>query len=71
MDPARDLTCRKTEITEALDYRRHIKGGMNRITGTGMIQRKFEQRLGRQAGTGPAKPDPRRSQIPEIAERST
>jgi hypothetical protein len=42
MDAARDLRCRKTEISEALHHGGYIEGGMDRITGACVIQRKFE-----------------------------
>ena len=71
MNPARDFRSRKTEVTKALHDGRYIEGGMNRVTGTGVVQCKFEQCFGRQTGAGAAKPDPCRRQIPEIAERST
>ena len=71
MDAARDFTCFKTEITKTLHQGCDIEGGMNRVTGAGVVQCKFEQCLGRQTGAGAAKPDTCRSQIPEIAERSS
>jgi hypothetical protein len=41
---------------------------MNGVAGARVVERKGEQRLGRQAGAGPAEPDPRRRQIPQIAQ---
>jgi hypothetical protein len=55
-----DINGLKAEITEARDRRRHIEGGMNGVTRTRVVQRKFEQRCGRKACTHPTKPDTRR-----------
>ena len=52
------------------DQRGNIEGGMNGVAGARMVEREVEQRLGRQAGAGAAKPDARRGQVPQIASAS-
>ena len=47
-----------------------IEGGVNGVAGARMVEGKVEQRLGRQAGAGPAQPDARRRQIPQVAQRT-
>ena len=46
--------------------RGHVEGGMDGVAGARMVQREFQQRLGRQACPGEAEPDPRRGQVPQI-----
>ena len=70
-DTAADLSGLQAEIAKTLHQAGHIKGGMNGIAGARMIQGKGEQRLGRQAGAGPAKPDARRRQMAQIPQRSS
>ena len=55
-----DLERLEPEIVQARDDRGRIERGMNGVAGAGMVERKGEQRLGRQAGAGAAEPDARR-----------
>ena len=38
---------------------------MHRVAGARVVEREGEQRVGRQAGAGPAEPDARRRQFPQ------
>ena len=69
MHAAADLHRLQAQTIKSGREPRNIEGGMNGVAGARMIQRKFEQRLGRQAGARAAKPDARRRQVP--ADRAT
>ena len=67
---AGNLNRLQAEADQSGDETRVIEGGMNGIAGARVIERKVEQCLGRHACAGPAKPDARRRQVPQIAQRT-